>query len=254
MAGNYRRMWTDLNGSTLSNNPEIAAGRLDHLIKNLLDAAGLKRFTVSPGEIKPSKDKLYAVVPYTVVGVEGDMKAFARFLHDFYQQPYAMQITGFNLEPVSFRRGNTLRVSSMVIEALLLPTKGLPPSLIAAAQPAAPKPKPAAASAPTGPTTRHNGKLAARPAQSSPATLTSGEVTQTKKVAPLRPGRPEDADLEAYAVLWDKKFMEPYTCACPSRQKTACATPLRRRPDDQPQRRQLYRTDDGQHSLSHPQC
>lgn len=182
-----RTHWTQLSARTLSNDKEVAAGKLDELIKGLLSQAGLQRFTVNPGEIKPSKDKHagvsdYAVVPYTVVGAEGDMRAFVRFLYNFYQQPYAMQITGFNLEPVSFRRGNTLRVSSLVIETLLLPNEGSAPSHAATTHPTATHPTTTRAGAPV---------LAGAPA--------------------TQPGRSKASGLDAYAILWDKKFMEPYS-------------------------------------------
>lgn len=186
--GTYRRLWAQLAGRTLSSDTVAAKSKLDNLVKNLLKESGLDHFNVNPGDPKPSRDKLYAVVPYTVVGAEGEMQAFVKFLHLFYRQPYAMQITGFNIEPATFRKGNMLRVSSLTIEALLLPTDGLPASLVAAAKPVA-----------TGPTSR---------ATTTGVTLVAG-APATAPAAAI-PGRPKELDLQAYAVLWDKKFMEPW--------------------------------------------
>lgn len=186
--GTYRRLWTQLAARTLSSDTVAARSKLDQLIKDLLRESGLDHFNVNPGDLKPSKEKLYSVIPYTVVGAEGDMQAFVKFLHKFYLQPYAMQITGFNIEPATFRKGNTLRVSSLTIEALLLTTDGLPASLVSAAKPAATDP----ASRPTA----TNATLVANAPATAPATAI--------------PGRPKEADLQAYAVLWDKKFMQPW--------------------------------------------
>lgn len=184
----YRRLWSQLTFRTFSSDKATAAGKLDLLIKDVLAQSGLQKYSVNPGDAKPSKDKLYSVITYTVSGAEGTMEDFARFLHLFYQQPYAMQINGFRLEPVTYRKSNTLRVSGLVIEALLLLNDGMPASFTTPV-----------ASVATGPASQLHGSASA--AGQSVASAT----------APAIPGRPKSTDLDAYAILWNKKFMEPYT-------------------------------------------
>jgi hypothetical protein len=165
----YKRQWTQLRAKTFNGEPNAAAGQLDILMKKLMQDAGLVNLSVNvgrPREEKKTWPGLY-IIPYTVVQAGGTMEAFTRFLHAFYQQPYAMQILSFNLEQPPLARANPLHISSLMIEAVVLSSDGMPPS------------------------------------------LTSQPAGQTAEQA--KPWRPAEDSLDHYAVIWNKKFMEPYT-------------------------------------------
>ena len=100
-------------------------------MKKLMQDAGLVNLSVDvgrPREEKKTWPGLY-IIPYTVIQADGDMEEFTRFLHAFYQQPYAMQILSFNLEQPPLARANPLHISSLMIEAVVLSSDGMPPSL-----------------------------------------------------------------------------------------------------------------------------
>lgn len=165
----YKRQWAELRAKTLNSDPNLAAGQLDVLIKKLMQDAGLVNPSVQvgrPREEKKAWPGLY-IIPYTVVQADGTMEAFTRFLHAFYQQPYAMQILSFNLEQPPLARANPLHISSLMIEAIVLSNEGMPKGLT-----------------------------------SQPA---------DKPLEPAKPWRPAEESLDHYAVIWNKKFMEPWT-------------------------------------------
>ena len=169
----YKRQWAQLRAKTLHGDPNVAAGQLDVLMKKLTQEAGLVNLSVNvgrPREEKKTWPGLY-IIPYTVIQADGDMEKFTKFLHAFYQQPYAMQILSFNLEQPPLARANPLHVSSLLIEAVVLSSDGMPRA------------------------------------------LTSQPVDQAPEQA--RPWRPADPDLGHYAVIWNKRFMEPYTEQAP---------------------------------------
>jgi len=170
LADRLQKRWAQLARKTLDSNEDRARNKLDSMIKRLLEESGLSDYSARPGS--PRRDKKRAgliFVPYTVSTAEGDISAVMRFLHAFYQQPYAMQILSFNLQPVSSRRASVLKLTNLKIEAMLMPTDG-----------------------PIG----------------NPA-------GQSDLEAP-KPWRPQDEQLDAYAVLWTKKFMEPYEAPKPA--------------------------------------
>jgi hypothetical protein len=171
MEGLYTRQWNQLRAKTMAGDPNVAAGQLDVLIKKLVQDAGLINLSVNvnrPREEKKTWPGLY-IIPYTVIQADGDMESFTKFLHAFYQQPYAMQILSFNLEqPPVQGRAKPLHISSLQIEAITLSTDGMPSTL-----------------------------TATRPAD--------------RAAEPVKPWRPADASVDAYSVLWTRKFMAPYT-------------------------------------------
>jgi hypothetical protein len=167
----YTRQWRELRAKTLAGDPNVAAGQLDVLVQKLMRDAGLINVSVSgsrPREEKKTWPGLY-VISYTVSQADGTMEDFVKFLHAFYQQPYAMQILSFNLEQPPLARAKPLHISSLQIEAITLSSEGLPGALTA-----------------TRPDDRGN------PDQ-------------------VKPWRPADPTVDAYAVVWNKRFMEPYT-------------------------------------------
>ncbi len=166
----YKRQWAELCAKTFSGDPNVAAGQLNDLVMRLLQEAGLVNLSVNvgqPGEQKKTWPGLY-IIPCTVIQADGDMEKFTKFLHAFYQQPYAMQILSFNLEQPPLARANPLHISSLQIEAIVLSDKDMP---------------------------RY---LASRPADGKPSEQ-------------AKPWRPAESSLDAYAILWTRKFMEPYT-------------------------------------------
>ncbi len=179
----YTRQWNQLRGKTLAGDHNIAAGQLDVLIKKLMQEAGMANISVNvgrPREEKKTWPGLF-IIPYTVIQADGNMESFTKFLHTFYQQPYAMQILSFNLEqPPVQGRANPLHISSLQIEAITLSIDGMP------------------------------------------AGVTD---TRPSNDEPVKPWRPADPTLEAYAVLWNKKFMEPYVGAPPPVQQAAKPDP-----------------------------
>jgi hypothetical protein len=169
MEPSYKRQWAQLRSKTLHGDPNVAAGQLDVVMKKVMQDAGLVNLSVNvgrPREEKKTWPGLY-IIPYTVVQADGDMEKFTKFLHAFYQQPYAMQILSFNLEQPPLARANALHISSLLIEAVVLSSDGMPASLTS--QPAGVQPEQA------------------------------------------KPWRPADPNLDHYAVIWQKKFMEPFS-------------------------------------------
>lgn len=170
----YKRQWAELRGKTLSGDPNLAAGQLDVLLKKLMREADLANLSVNvgrPREEKKTWPGLY-IIPYTVIQADGNMEKFAKFLHAFYQQPYAMQILSFNLEQPPLARANPLHISSLQIEAIVLSSDGMPAA------------------------------LTSRPTDSRPVEL-------------AKPWRPADQNLSTYAVVWNRKFMEPFSEQAP---------------------------------------
>ncbi len=163
----YKRQWNELRAKTLVGDPNVAAGQLDVLIKNLMQDAGLISLSVNvsrPREEKKTWPGLH-IIPYTVIQADGTMEDFVKFLHAFYRQPYAMQILSFNLEQPPLARAKPLHISSLQIEAITLSGDGLPAAVT--------------------------------------ATLPGGPQQ-------VKPWRPADPTVDSYAVVWDRKFMEPY--------------------------------------------
>jgi hypothetical protein len=175
----YKRQWNDIRLKTLPGDPYIAQSQLDVMIKKLMVDAGFIHVSVNlspPREEKRTWPGLY-IIPYTVNAADGDLQAFAKFLHAFYQQPYLMQIHSFILEQPPMTRGKPfLHVSGLQIEAISLSSEGMP--------------LPAATTHPGDP-----------------------------KAPPLaKPWRPADPDVDAYAVLWTRRWMEPFSAATPPQQ------------------------------------
>jgi len=159
-----RDEWLRIYAMTLGADVSAARTRLDSMMKRLLEESGLTRY--SARMLEPFTDRKRAglvLLRYTVVTAECDLRSFVQFLHNFYRQPYAMRIVSFNLEPLSARRASVLKLTSLRVEAMLLPDSG------------------------------------AVPVDQIPATLPA-----------VKPWRQIPQDLNAYSVLWTKKFMEPY--------------------------------------------
>ena len=128
-----RDEWLRIYAMTLGADVSAARTRLDSMMKRLLEDSGLTRY--SARMLEPFTDRKRAglvLLRYTVVTAECDLRSFVQFLHNFYRQPYAMRIVSFNLEPLSTRRASVLKLTSLRVEAMLLPDAVLPALLIGA--------------------------------------------------------------------------------------------------------------------------
>ncbi len=143
------REWRSVNKQALSDDPKQANQILGERVTSLITAAGLHDVSRSPVSISPTKVSgvnLYTPVAINLSG-KGTLAQFVKFLELFYQEPYVVKITGFNLRPEG--KGDQMKFSNFRIETIVpaKPVLGKVPPVtsrpaVTATQPAMKTPQP----------------------------------------------------------------------------------------------------------------
>jgi len=167
----YRRQWNELRAKTLAGDPNVAAGQLDVLIKHLMQESGLIN---SPSNIsRPREEKKTWPGLYII--------SYTVTQADGTMEDFIRFLHAFYRQPYA------MQILSFVVE-----------------QPPLARAKPL-----------HISSLQIEAitlsSEGLPGALTATRPDDPKNREEVKPWRPADPAIDAYAVVWNKKFMEPFT-------------------------------------------